>query len=400
MCYSRIVKKAVIFLFFLLSAAPVRATFIRALMDRADTEALFDSEYFLDLRAFSWPRAWEDPWAASTGAYRISGASLDCCDLYLDQGLKFARQLTPRLQFRFRYEQRDDKDRQEFHHWLELETALGRGWSVEVIGEPTYRKEDSDIGLGVRWRGGGFEARARRLAVDFNFNSRGSTSQRYSLKPYTDQLSLSHDGGAGRFWTAAELDAATRRDDPAAQRSFGYRRERVSAGWSGDGDLAPRVALSTDREERLDRRATAALGTSTDFRRRVNALEASARVRRGETEWEPGFAVLRRTAQADDPFNPASGVSYLRWELQPYVRWRRELSELVLVELSPFLSLGEDRARRSAGLLSRRIVEAKTAAAVEWRFSPSAWIGLNANIDVDQPGKFWDGGNVRAMFLF
>lgn len=393
-------KKAVIFSIFLFAAIPARATFIRGLMDRADTEALFDSEYFLDLRAFSWPRAWEDPWAASTGAYRISGASLDCCDLYLDQGLKFARRLTPRLEFRFRYEQRDDKDRQEFHHWLELETALGRGWSVEVIGEPTYRKEDSDIGLGLRWRRGGFEARARRLAVDFNFNSRGSTSQRYSLKPYTDQLAASYDAAGGRIWAAAELDAATRRDDPAARRSFGYRRERVSAGWSGAGDLAPRLALSTDREERLDRRATPALGTSTDFRRRVNALEASARVRGGGTEWEPGFSALRRTAQADDPFNPGSGVSYLRWEVQPYLRWRRELSELVLVELSPFLSLGEDRSRRPSQRLGGTLVEAKTAAAVEWRFSSLSWIGLNANIDMDQPGKFWDGGNVRAMFLF
>jgi hypothetical protein len=394
------VKRAVIFAVILLSALPARATFIRGLLERADTEALLDSEYFLDLRAFSWPRAWEDEWAASSGAYRISGASLDCCDLYLDQGLKLSRRLTPRLEFRFRMEQRDDKDRRETHHWLELETDIGRGWSVEVIGEPTYRKEDADIGLGARWRGGGFEARARRLAVDFNFNSRGSTSERYTLKPYTDQLSASLEAGDGRVWTTAELDGATRREIPAENRSFGYRRERVAAGWNGGGELAPRVAATYDREERLDRRATAAAGISTDFRRRAAALEATVRVRREKTEWEPGLAVLRRSTRADAPFAPAEGVTYLRWEIQPHLRWRRELSELVLLELSPFLSLGEDRARRTTQLLARRVVEAKTAAAVEFRFSPSAWIGLNANIDMDSPGKFWDGGNVRAMLRF
>ena len=109
-------------------------------MDRVDTEHLFDSEYFLDLRSFAWSRASEDSWAASTGGYRVNGASLDCCDLYLDQSLLFTRRLTPGLEFRFLFVALSDKARQESHHYLEFEKALGAGWSAEIFGEPTFRK--------------------------------------------------------------------------------------------------------------------------------------------------------------------------------------------------------------------------------------------------------------------
>lgn len=386
----------------LLAAAPARAAFVRSVMDRVDTEPLFDSEYFLDLRAFSWPRAWDDAWAASSGGYRVNGASLDCCDLYLDQGLVFARRLTPRLEFRFRYTDLEDKDRQETHHWLELETRLGRGWSAEVFGEPAFRKEDADIGLGVRWRRDGGQFRLRRNAVDFNFNSRGSTSQRYSLKPYTYELFAESGLGAGALRLWAELDSPTRRDDPAAFRSFGYRREQVRLGWESDQGWAPRVAWSFERQRKQDRYATAAAGTSTDAVRRVHTLTASLRRRAGDRdEFEPGIAYMTRAARADDYFASAASVAYRRWEVQPWLRWRREASTLILWELSPFLSLGEDRLRRGNGTFTSRVVtEAKIGGALEFRFSKTAWLALNTNFDADTPGKFWDGGNIRAMFLF
>ena len=385
----------------LLLALPARATFVRQLMDRADTEPLFDSEYFLDLRAFSDPRAWRDAWAASTGGYRVNAASLDCCDLLLDQGLLFSRRLTPRLEFRFRYTDWGDKERQETHHWLELETALGRGWSVELFGEPSFRKEDADIGLGVRWRRDGRQFRWRRNAVDFNFNSRGSTSQRYSLKPWTDELLLesAFAPGTARVW--AELDAPTRRDDPAARRSFFYRREVFGAAWESDAGPRPRLAYSYERQERLDRYATSALGTSTDARRRAHQAEGTLRLDLDDrTELEPGLAVLRRSVRADDPFSPSSGLTRERWEVHAWTRWRRELGSVLTGELSPFAALGERSVRGPWSLSRETLVELKLVGGLEWRFAAAGRIGVNANFDLDAPGKPWDGGNVRAMFLF
>ncbi|MBI5247725.1 MAG: hypothetical protein HY923_11155 [Elusimicrobia bacterium] len=384
--------------------APARATFVRAVMDRADTESLFDSEYFADLRGFAVPRSWTDTWAASTSGYRINGASLDCCALYLDQELKFARRLTPRLEFRFRFTDLDDKDRQEQHHWLELETDLGAGFSLEAFGEPAYRKEDADIGLGLRWRRGGGQLRVRRNMVDFNFNSRGSTTERYSLKPYTDELHLEAPAGAWRAWAGLELDEPTRREIPAENRSFGYTRTRALLGAGSDEGIAPRLVYSLETQRKVNRFATVAAGESQDARRQVHAFESSARLRpRDGDELEPGLAYLNRSARTDRPEVPAGGTTYRRWELQPWLRWRRRWTKIATGELAAFLSFGENRTFRSPGATPsahETLVEAKIGTGVDFLFSPSARLGLYGTFDADAPGHFWDGGNVRAMFLF
>ncbi|MEQ1920384.1 MAG: hypothetical protein ABL955_14430, partial [Elusimicrobiota bacterium] len=229
-------------------SVPGRATFVRTVMDRVDTEPTFDSEYFLDLRSFSSPRAWDDAWAASTGGYRVNAASLDCCDLYLDQNLTFARRLTTGLEFRFRFVELSDKDRKETHHWIELEQDLGAGWSVEIFGEPTYQKEDSDIGMGLRWRRAGWQARVRRTAVDWNLNSRGRTTQNYSLKPYTDELSVLVPLGAWSLAVAGEFDEATRRAIPDERREFFYRRSRAWASLGRQEGWAPLFKYSYEHQ--------------------------------------------------------------------------------------------------------------------------------------------------------
>ncbi|MBI4062015.1 MAG: hypothetical protein HY403_11375, partial [Elusimicrobia bacterium] len=280
---------------FLFLAAPGRAAFVRSVMDRVDTEPLFDSEYFLDLRSFAPPRAWDDAWAASYGGFRVNGASLDCCDLYLDQNLLFTRRLTPGLEFRFRFAELSDKDRQESHHWLELEQDLGGGWSAELFGEPAYRKEDADIGFGLRLRRGGWEARARRAAVDFNFNGRGSTTQRYSLKPWTDEFLLRAPAGAWELRLGAEFDEATRREIPDEGRSFFYRRERAWTSLGAEEGWAPRVRYSFESQVKANTVAPGATGTSEEARRRVHEVSASARIRpNADDEFEPGAAWMIR----------------------------------------------------------------------------------------------------------
>jgi hypothetical protein len=351
-------------------AAPARAAFVRSVMDRVDTEPLFDSEYFLDLRSFAWPRAWEQAWAASTSGYRVNGASLDCCDLYTDQSLKFVRRLTKGLEFRFRFTELSDKDRQETHHWLELEQDLGAGVSAELFGETSFRKEDADIGAGLRWKRGLWEARARRNAVDFNFNQRGSTTERYDRKPYTDEFLLAAPAGNGRAWMAAEVDQPTRRRIPAQSKVFGYRRTRLFSGWE---DSALRAEYSYENQRKSD--------DALHQERRVHGASLSLLLDR----WEPGVAFFHRTAWTEV-------ARYKRWEAQPWLRYRKELRPSLVGELSPFLSLGEQNARLLA--------EAKLDAAIEWHFSGRGSLGLVGTFDLDTPGKPWDGGNVRAQFFF
>ncbi|MEK7859474.1 MAG: hypothetical protein AAB320_10075 [Elusimicrobiota bacterium] len=389
--------------FFLALGVPARAAFVRSVMDRVDSEPLFDSEYFLDLRGFASPRAWDDAWAASSGGFRVNGASLDCCDLYLDQSLVFTRRLTPGLEFRFRYTELSDKDRQETHHWLELEQDLGGGWSAELFGEPAFRKEDADIGLGLRWRYEGWEARVRRTFVDFNFNGRGSTTQRYSLNPRTNELSVRVPAGVWDLRLAAELDEATRREVPDEKRSFFYRRARAGASVGQERGWAPLLRYSYETQVKANTVAPGAAGLSEEARRQLHEVLASARLRSGDDELEPGAALLLRSARTDLPAAFAAGTFYRRWELQPYLRWRRRLSARLTSELSPSLSLGEDRVRHPGGGAPDRygvVAEAKLGAAMEFGFGAAGRLSLGGAFDLDTPGKPWDGGSVRAMFLF
>lgn len=375
---------------------------MRSVMDQVDAEPLFNEGYFINLRSFAWPRAWDDAWSSSTGGYRANGASLDCCALYLDQGLVFARRLTAALEFRFRYTDLEDKDRQETHHWLELEQDLGRGFSAELFGETAFRKEDADIGLGLRWRREGWQVRARRNAVDFNFNGRGSTTQRYSLKPWTDELLLEAPLGAAVARLACEVDHPTRREVPDESRTFAYRRTRL---WAAVG--APRGAraeYSYEFQTKSNRFRAPAAGRSQESRRQVHGLTASTRLFPTEKdELEPGLGVFARAARADRPDEPQAGAFYRRWEVQPWLRWRRELTRRATTELAPFLSLGENRIRRPGGAApddGHVVMEAKLGAGLDLAFGPSARIGFYATFKVDTPSHPWGGGNIRAMFLF
>lgn len=397
-------KRALLVVAFLALAVPGRATYVHAVMDRVNTEPDFDSEYFLDLRSFAAPRAWDDAWSASSGGYRVNAASLDCCDLYLDQNLTFVRRLTPGLEFRFRFLELSDKDRRESHHWVELEKDLGGGWSAEFFGEPTYRKEDADVGAGLRWRRGGWEARARRTAVDWNLNSRGRTTQNYSLKPYTDELSLRAPVGPWSLTVAGDLDEATRRAVPDERRVFFYRRARAWAVLGKDEGWAPILKYSYEHQIKENAVSPGGTGTSEQARRHVHEFLASARVRPGpDDELEPGAAVLIRAARLDQPGSALGGAFYRRWEVQPYVRWRRKLSARLTSELSPSFALGQSRARHPANAALDHndfIGEAKLGAALEFTFGKAGRLSLGGVFDADSPGKAWDGGNVLAMFLF
>jgi len=397
-------KRLLLVVAFLALAVPGRAVFVRSLMDRTDTEPLFDSEYFLDLRSFAWARAGDDAWAASTGGYRVNGASLDCCDLYLDQALIFTKRLTPGLEFRFRFVELADKDRQESHHWLEFEKDLGAGWSAEIFGEPTYRKEDADIGLGVRWRRGGWEARARRAIVDWNLNGRGSTTQNYTLRPYTDELSVRAPLGAWSLRLAADVDEPTRRQIPDERRAFFYRRTRASAELGKQEGWAPLARYSYETQVKINTVAPGGTGISEEARRQVHEFLASARVRpSADDELEPGAALLIRAARLDLPAAPSGGTFYRRWEVQPYLRWRRSLSARLTSELFPSFSFGENRVRHPGGSAPDRyetVAEAKLGAALEFKFGKAGLISMGGVLDLDKPGKAWDGGGVRAMFLF
>lgn len=387
-------------------ASPAGAVFTRSQMDRIDHEQLLDAEYYSDLQGFAYPMAWEEPWRASTAAaYRVNAASLDCCELLLDQRLRLRRELAGGLSFGFALVQEEDKDRRELHHWLMLEQRLPAGFSAALFGEPTYQKEDADIGFGLGWEGAGWRLRASRLFVDWNLNTRGSGGQRYRREPLTTAFSAAWSRERDDVEASLELDEPLQREVPAENRLFQYRRTTASARWrrAWESGLVSVAEYALELQRKSDFVAPDPASRSADNARRVHRARAAVETALTPRDrLEAGLGAVARTARTDKAGLSQAGVFYRRWEAQPYARWRRAFGDVVESELASFLSLGRNRRTFPGGVsasVSETLIEAKIGTGVEFKFR-SGRLGLYGTFDVDAPGHFWDGGNARAMFFF
>ncbi|MBI4375336.1 MAG: hypothetical protein HY549_02690 [Elusimicrobia bacterium] len=375
------------------------ALFIKSQMERIDREGLFDSEYFLDLLGFSFPQEWDEVWRGSSASYRINGASLDCCDLALQQEARLLRRLPGQAWFAFRFLQNDDKDEQRTHHWIELGKEWAYGFSTLAYGEPTFHKEDSDIGLGLAWRRQDAGILWRRTWVDFSFNERSSSGQRYGRAPVTDEFRLDLSVRDHRAGAWVEFDHPLSRQIPAESRVFFYRRTSLGLRWSKDLRLTPALEYQYQYQN-LANGFEPDSGSSLSQRRRVHRAQASLSLPLGSADSvEAGQAFWLRRATNDRPNSPADS-HHRRWEIEPYARWRHRLGAALVSELASFLSFGENR-RGADPSFNQSIIEAKLGAGLDFVFGPSGRLGLYTTFDIDSLHRHaWDGGNIRGMFLF
>ncbi|MBI5200905.1 MAG: hypothetical protein HY925_04905, partial [Elusimicrobia bacterium] len=224
-------------LLLVLAAVPAHAVFTRSEMDVIEAEPLFDSEYFLDLLAFSPPLEWEWEWDAAlstrpAAAYRINGASLDCCSLLLQQDASLRRKLSDKLDFRYDLRQESDKDVNGFHQWVALEAGPWKTLSAGVFGEPTFAKQDADIGGLVRWRPHDVVMLYGAAdSVDWNFNHRNSGRERYEKLPYAYEAGAELWSPWGLLRPRLDVDAPLRRADPVAGSVYHFRRTAAQLRW-------------------------------------------------------------------------------------------------------------------------------------------------------------------------
>lgn len=391
-------------------AAPARAVFIADEMDVIDAEPLYDSEYFLDLLAFTPPLDWRWQWEEGSAGYRINGASLDRSDLLLEQEVRFARRITekppelPGVDFGYHLQQRGDKDLQELHQWVSVEAGPWGGLSFGVFGEPTFAKEDADIGFSLKQRlASNLFARATMNRVDWNLNERGSSGAHYDRKPKTYGAEIVWTPRYGRFALISEFDTPLVRRESSQNKTYSYRRTRAGATWS-----APRTLLGVGilagyhyeakREGQTFAPDPSSLGLRA--RRQVHSFILGAMASLTDKDQvEAGLEGLWRKAEADS----VSGAShrYRRWEAHPYGRWRRTLKPWAVSEAAVFLGAGERR-QYGAAPQYESPVNAKLGLGIDFLFFKSnGRIGFNTNYDLDDLGNhIWDGGNVRAQFLF
>lgn len=413
--WERRPKAALLFVpFLLLGLLPdsSHSTFLRSEMDVIDAEPLLDSEYFVDLLAFSPPleAEWEWELALATrpaAAYRINGASLDCCSLLLQQEASFRRLLVQGLDFRYDLRQDSAKELDEFHQWLALEAGPWRWLSAGVFGEPTANKQDADIG----WLGRvsplpGLSVYALRNSVDWNFNSRNATGETYAKRPTTYEAGLEAWTPAGRIRPRVEVDTPLERLTPATGQRYRYRRTSAELRWDlpPAQERRPGYALRYRYEYKQEGLLLIPdpSGRTLDVQRSLHHLRAAAVLPAGKTATlEAGAEGLWRRARAELPGAAAPRSTTLRWEVHPYARLRRPLSERLVSELAGFMSYGELRRASPGASLHSTPVEAKAVLGLDFRFAGSGRIGLYSNFDLDDADRHvWDGGNIRAQFVF
>jgi hypothetical protein len=391
---------------------PAQAVFVQDEINVIDSERLFDTEYFLDLRSFSYPLEWQIFWDISTrgrgGGYRINAASLDRTDLYLDQDVSLRKPLTDWLAFRYRLDQYDTKDVESLHQWLDLEFGPFGGLTFGVFGEPTFDKENADMGFRLGYRPTEvWNLWASANAVDFNFNGRGKAGEAYARKPITYAFGADTPLWLGRMKARLELDMPLLRRTPSANRLYGYRRTRASVTWllppadDGGWHLLMGYGYGFKREQVTFTPDTTA--TSEDFHRQVHSGRLAGLRELTEVDnLEAGTEFLSRRGSSEFINTANSDLRHNRWEVMPYARWRRHVNSWSQAEVATFMSFGEKNRHfpnAPASTTRDSIVQAKLGLGWDFIFGGAGRIGLYSAFDLDDFPSY-DGGNVRAMFLF
>ncbi len=395
---------------FLLAVSPAYAVFEDTEPDKIDAELDFDREYFLDLRSFSAPMDWERAFAVHPGAkYLISGASLDCCELLMDQRLQFGKTLSERFSFSYALAHRDTKDGGSLFQWVAFDYKLGAGFTAGIFGESKFSKQDADIGFQLQyepftdWK---FTTRAN--AVDFNFNERGTTNEVYDRKPATFDFAVTHSPGDDVFGAAVEFDMPLIRRYPTTNRVYRYRKTTAKLEWTrfASEDWSWQVGYGYEFKREAEDFVPDTFLKSQDHHRRVHRVGGMVETALSSRDrLEAGMEFMVRGGRSDFKNREAAKSSRRkRWEWGPHARWRRTLNDWTVSELALFLSTGENRRSRFPATSAEELetlVEAKLGTGIDFIYGPSAKIGLYGTFDIDEiTSNFWDGGSIRAMFLF
>jgi len=147
------------------------------------------------------------------------------------------------------------------------------------------------------------------------------------------------------------------------------------------------------------------LSATQEFNRRVHLWHAAADKDLSEKHRvETGLDTMVRDGETDFANNLGNSKKHKRWELMPYGRWRNKVKPWGTAEVAVFLAFGERRQTFDSGAAVSQwddIVEAKLGLGWDFIYGPTGRLGLYGTFDIDDAGNhLWDGGNIRAMFLF
>jgi hypothetical protein len=363
-------------------------------LDNLNSESQLDQEYFLDLLAY---RGFWTPQAGETLPsvfIRTTEGSLNTTRLYIEREAGFRSLFSSGTFLGYQLRQRDDLEESFLTQYFEGEARLAKNFSLRVTGQPTGKKQGSDLGLGAELRVGDGWVALENTWVDFNFNSKNEDNETDRRRLYDTVVRAGWAQGAGAFDLRWEWESPVERVRPEEGHVFFHRAQRGQLRWRA-GNWKGDVALD------LHRRALEDLG---GIKQQLFKKEAI----RGGIQWKKqlvkhqldlGLETHRRRSYFDgkdttDEFNRDL------LEIQPYGQFTWRNSNRLSFPVGLYGAWAEENRREASGTnVERQYTEWKLALPLRLDWSPQISFVLLTTWDLNPTAStaIFDGGNAMLQ---
>lgn len=350
-----------------------------------NTERLLDHEHFLDLLAYDpfWrPQLLE---LAPRAYVRTTEGSISSNEFFS------WRQVGVRGDFgrgsfgAYHLEQRSDLEQDFFYQSFEIQTPSIGPVAFRVLGQPTARKQESDLGAGLRFAHEKSFLQLDFRAIDLFYSQKNLDNRSDRRKQKNISLVSGTSGTAGAIELRWDLDSPLLRAYGDEGTFFGYQGSAGELRWKREEWTAD-IGYES-RRLTLDSLTTG--GRLQDFRKGVIRGGIGNERSLRKHELLTGLSVQRRRADYSDG-TTANEFHQQRWESIPLLGLRWKLAKKVSLETTTTNAVIWIRGQKLAH-------EAKLKTSLQISFTPDAALVLNPTWDHDQlgSGSSFDGGNVQ-----
>jgi hypothetical protein len=160
---------------------------------------IIDSEYQSDIRTYSKPTYMEEAWVSHQNAFDMTAGSISSKNFVQSDRLKLSKELAEDFEFRLKYINERNHEREAQFMILELLPWITPKWGISFYGQPYYRKRKNDMGIAIVYKPQTqHEIRLFNTFVDLVRNERNDRKDRFEKSNKPAAMGI-----VGRKWKIA-----------------------------------------------------------------------------------------------------------------------------------------------------------------------------------------------------
>jgi hypothetical protein len=279
--------------------------------------------------------------------------------------------------------------------YFEGEARLAKNFSLRVTGQPTGKKQGSDLGLGAELRVGDGWVALENTWVDFNFNSKNEDNETDRRRLYDTVVRAGWAQGAGAFDLRWEWESPVERVRPEEGHVF------FSSGPTRAVKMA-RGELERRRRVGLTQASPGGPGGGSNnncSRKKPSGGESNGKKQLVKHQLDLGLETHRRRSYFDgkdttDEFNRDL------LEIQPYGQFTWRNSNRLSFPVGLYGAWAEENRREASGTnVERQYTEWKLALPLRLDWSPQISFVLLTTWDLNPTAStaIFDGGNAMLQ---